>query len=259
LFEVKTTDLAHPVNPNYTLQLDSRYRHIYLAYKKILQQKKIEDDTWLWLRRTWSQTVRLLFYAWLDKNMESSYLSPVYFHSEASEGQWQDSPFSPGPYKDKGLEKKYSLEVFDSWDICSEALDNEKKLPGKLRLGGKSGCDFYFFSQLKEVSVCLLVWPIFSDLSQGRYEEAVKVCRKALEKQSQDVFSSLNTSKKIYFYGLMVAPDFSGGKSCSLQKSAQKECLFTLWLPEDLHRYQREMDSTFEKLMALFDPSQVNV
>ena len=46
--------LQHPVQANYSLQMNKRYKFVYKTYLKLLQDKKNHDDAWEWQRGLWA-------------------------------------------------------------------------------------------------------------------------------------------------------------------------------------------------------------
>lgn len=71
IFE-SVSSITGPVQPNYVLQSDYRYRKVWDWYQKLLRNDQEEDKLWEWQSRTWADVVRLLFCSAIN------FLSPDY-------------------------------------------------------------------------------------------------------------------------------------------------------------------------------------
>ena len=47
--------LEGPVQPNFVLMQDVRYRHVWTAWKEIVARERWYDDLWRWQRRAWAE------------------------------------------------------------------------------------------------------------------------------------------------------------------------------------------------------------
>lgn len=70
------TDVAHEVarlaqpvqRANYVLQQNPRYVTVWRMYLRLLRQENVEEDVWRWMRRTWTDYLRLtLMLAWEER------------------------------------------------------------------------------------------------------------------------------------------------------------------------------------------------
>jgi hypothetical protein len=54
-------ELDDDSRPNYALQFERRYSHIWWAYQVLKRRRREEDELWTWRHRVWSETVLLDF------------------------------------------------------------------------------------------------------------------------------------------------------------------------------------------------------
>lgn len=82
---------SYPVIPNYVLQHDQNYRHLWRAYLEIIRQEDEEDEAWRWQYRLWCDFVRLTLQISLRSDTDRNQLiaeSPVRISSEQNRGSW---------------------------------------------------------------------------------------------------------------------------------------------------------------------------
>ena len=84
---------THPINPNYVLQHDSRYRIIWNAYREILSSEQRKDDLWRWQRRLWADFTRLAVVVAIDQlpSKKRVAMSPLHINSGQINGRWSDT------------------------------------------------------------------------------------------------------------------------------------------------------------------------
>ncbi len=115
LTDVPTNHLLHPVQPNYTLQMDTRYSRVYKTYKDLLREQHVFDDAWEWQRNLWAESARQLMSCALTEFYSENYASTPYYRMEGEHGIWTESPVAPGPFKTQGG----PCYVVDSRDVGS--------------------------------------------------------------------------------------------------------------------------------------------
>jgi len=98
---VTFNQLHHPVQPNYSLQMDERYRHVYRTYRELLQEEHVRDDAWEWQRILWTESARQLVGCTLTEFFKEEYASTPYYRFESEYGIWTESPVGSGPFKTK--------------------------------------------------------------------------------------------------------------------------------------------------------------
>ena len=98
---VNFNQLHHPVQPNYSLQMDERYRHVYKTYRELLQEQHVRDDAWEWQRILWAESARQLVGCTLTEFFKEEYASTPYYRFEGEYGIWTESPVGSGPFKTK--------------------------------------------------------------------------------------------------------------------------------------------------------------
>ena len=98
-FQVLSHDkLQHPIQPNYSLQMDERYHHVYKTYRKLLKEQHARDDAWEWQRTLWSESARQLVSCTLTELFNGDLSSTPYYKFEGDQGVWTVSPNGPGPF-----------------------------------------------------------------------------------------------------------------------------------------------------------------
>jgi len=87
--------------PNYALQQNVRYIHVWREYQRLLRQEDVLDQTWRWQRRTWADLVRL----WIAHSVEQFQTiiyqpacRPFRVRSEPEMGEWLKPHALPGPF-----------------------------------------------------------------------------------------------------------------------------------------------------------------
>ena len=101
-FETVAFDqLQHPIQPNYSLQMDERYRHVYRIYQELLKEQYVRDDAWEWQRILWAESARQLVGCTLTEFFKEERTSTPYYRFESEHGVWTESPVGPGPFKTK--------------------------------------------------------------------------------------------------------------------------------------------------------------
>jgi len=93
--------LQHPIQPNYSLQMDERYRHVYRIYQELLKEQYVRDDAWEWQRILWAESARQLVGCTLTEFFKEERTSTPYYRFESEHGVWTESPVGPGPFKTK--------------------------------------------------------------------------------------------------------------------------------------------------------------
>ena len=139
---VTFNQLHHPVQPNYSLQMDKRYRHVYRTYRELLQEEHVRDDAWEWQRILWTESARQLVGCTLTKFFKEEYASTPYYRFESEYGIWTESPVGSGPFKTKAgpcilIDSRDVLVNPDAW-INSPPFDFAPYL-------GTLGCEQVLF------------------------------------------------------------------------------------------------------------------
>ena len=105
--------LEEPVQPNFVLMQDDRYRHVWIAWKEIVARERWYDDLWRWQRRAWAEFAKMACGVALLAVLggEVEFASPMSFRMEHRRGQWvkHDDPLAVLAFQEKG----FVIEVFD--------------------------------------------------------------------------------------------------------------------------------------------------
>lgn len=154
--------LAHPVQPNYPLQMEARYREIMRVYRQLYHEKKTEDDAWTWRRVLWAHAARQLMACSLIAKSDAP-LGSLYFRQEQDRGQWLLYGSSPGPFAtEHGV-----LDWIDAMEVDADEWRAHAPAPW-MRFVGQLGPEWLLWNQQNDNA--LLVWPILSAPAQSRTE-----------------------------------------------------------------------------------------
>jgi len=139
---VSFDQLQHPIQPNYSLQMDERYRHVYRTYRELLREQHVRDDAWEWQRILWAESARQLVGCTLTEFFREESASTPYYRFEGEHGVWTESPIGPGPFKTKAG----PCIVIDSRDVLVNPYAWIKNPPFDFALYlGTLGCDQVLF------------------------------------------------------------------------------------------------------------------
>jgi hypothetical protein len=189
-------------NPNYPLQFDARYKLVWDTYLRILREKSVEDNAWLWQRCMWGETARQLLACCLHKIFAPKAVSTPYYRGSIRMGHWTEPPVSPGPFE--------GGEWGTGWLIDSRDLESRRKLwvnnnlfPGQKHIG-LSGCDQCLFWHKSKTLI--LIWHLYHcdlDESGEELKEILKRCGTALQELQQTIGGEINIS------GIMLTADLN--------------------------------------------------
>lgn len=184
LAQASARGLQHPVQPNYTLQMDPRYRVVYHAYRRLIREKWVLDDAWSWQQALWADSVRQLAYSYLDDRLVASYPSQLYCRREPDRGTWSLAPLAPGPYETRSGQ----LQVLDSTDVFADVQAwFQSGLPFTETLG-VTGCDFALW--WPEHRCLVVVWAVVQTSAGGAWESEIQGAAAALARLSSSMRSA---------------------------------------------------------------------
>ena len=109
---VQSGGLSHPIEANYPLMMESRYRRVYRAYRELLRYQRIKDEAWTWRRVLWSQGVSQMVSCALREIFKEGFGSSPYYRTESDRGRWLTPPCTPGPFKTPAGDA-YLIDVHD--------------------------------------------------------------------------------------------------------------------------------------------------
>jgi hypothetical protein len=197
---VTSDHLQHPITPNYTLQMDQRYRFVYRTYRKLLKEEHVRDDAWEWQRSLWGESARQLVGATLTQFFSEERASTPYYRSESEYGIWTQTPVGAGPF----LTKAGPCILIDSRDVLANVHSWIQDPPFDFApYLGTVGCDQVLFWPEKET--LLSIWFIYWT---GRSEDIVPMLERAsesLEILSLDIRRFSRTAYKCL--GLLLVTD----------------------------------------------------
>ena len=180
--DVSPSQLHHPVQPNYTLQMDSRYAHVYKTYRKLLKEQQVIDDSWEWQRNLWAESARQLMSCALTEFYPEKSASTPYYRMEGEYGIWSVSPISPGPFETKGG----TCFVVDSRDVLIDWKGWIENPPFEFApYVGSLGCDQVLF--WPQTNTLLVVWFVYWTGSPSEISRLMQGAGLALRNLSADL------------------------------------------------------------------------
>lgn len=98
-----SSQLPHPVQPNYQLQQSQTYRRVWATYVQLIAERRVQDDAWRWQRVLWKESCQQVFSACLtspNSRIEQVWpASAAYMRSESEVGRWMEPASTPGPFR----------------------------------------------------------------------------------------------------------------------------------------------------------------
>ena len=192
--------LHHPIQPNYSLQMDERYRHVFNTYRELLREKQALDDAWEWQRILWAESARQLVGCTLTEFFKEEHTSTPYYRLESENGIWTESPVCPGPFKTS----KGTCIVIDSRDVHTNLKTWTKSSPFDFApYLGTLGCDLSLF--WPSTKSLLIIWFIYWTGESEQISHLLKKAGEALRLFSSDV--KRYTRKQYNCLGLLLITD----------------------------------------------------
>ena len=76
--------------PNFVLLQDERYRHVWQAWREIVERETVHDDLWRWQRRSWGEFCKAACAVALLARPRAELIaaSPLFFRPEHRRGEW---------------------------------------------------------------------------------------------------------------------------------------------------------------------------
>jgi hypothetical protein len=93
-----------PVVPNYVLQHDARYRHVWKAYQELLRRETEVDDIWRWQVRLWAEFCRVSLLVALRRSPGAQVIAeaPLWLKVDQSRGRWTNISAQPAVFLVEG-------------------------------------------------------------------------------------------------------------------------------------------------------------
>lgn len=203
LKELSAEHLDHPVQPNYTLQMDARYSKVYKTYKELFREQHVIDDSWEWQRNLWSESARQLMSCAMTESYTEEYISTPYYRMEGENGIWTETPISPGPFKTEcGM-----CYVIDSKDVNADLTGWIDHPPFDFALYiGSTGCDQVLF--WPESKTLIAVWFVYSTGSVSLTSSMLSGAGIALGNLTSDLQRYTLTPYRCY--GLLLSTENQG-------------------------------------------------
>jgi len=197
LKDLSGDQLNHPVQPNYTLQMDDRYSKVHKTYKELLKEQHVIDDSWEWQRNLWAESARQLMFCAMTEFNNECYTSTPYYRIESENGIWTETPVSPGPFRtESGL-----CHVIDSRDANADLKRWIEHPPFDFALYiGSTGCDQVLY--WPESKTIVIVWFVYSTVSSSMISSMLKGAGVSLKNLSSDLQRYTITPYRCY--GLML-------------------------------------------------------
>ena len=169
----------HP-QPNYVLQQDTRYKHVWRAWQEILRRKRETDELWRWQHRAWAEMCKAAVIVGLYNGGARDLIaaSPLKYRLEARHGQWllHDDPIAIVDDQDNDL----AIEILDGIAPDGRHRDIANQCPEFaasfwLRIGQLSG----------EYLQYVPVWAVHSFPSDATLETLVESANRTLDRSAQ--------------------------------------------------------------------------
>jgi len=213
----------HTESPNYPLQFEARYKLVWKTYRRILREKKVEDDAWAWQRVLWGETGRQLVACCLNRMFKPIAISTPFYRTESRQGCWTEQPVAPGPFRSQSGD----FLLFDCRDLDDASGHARRRwierppFRGAQYLGA-SGCDQVLL--WPKSNRALLVWH-FYHASLGRAEGGLQGilarCARALEQLESDV--RRYAQSPAHLSGLLLVADL--GRSATQDARQNDRCV----------------------------------
>ena len=163
--------LEGPVQPNFVLMQDVRYRHVWTAWKEIVARERWYDDLWRWQRRAWAEFARVACGVALQAvyGGEIEFASPLSFQNEHRRGEWvmHDNPLVVLAFREIGV----VIEVLDG---CADELTDALS-----RLGSSA---FLRFSDMQgRTQQYIAVWTVLTMANAASLADLVASADETIE------------------------------------------------------------------------------
>lgn len=247
LKEISTEHLNHPVQPNYTLQMDTKYSKVHKTYKELLREQHVIDDSWEWQRNLWSESARQLMSCAMTEFYTEKYNSTPYYRMEGENGIWTETPVSPGPFETKGG----PCYVIDSRDVTADLTEWIDKPPFDFApYVGSIGCDQVLY--WPKTNTLVAVWFVYWTGSSSLIPSMLKSAGLALRNLTSDLHRYIRTSYRCY--GLLLTTEDQGkadapGVEVDIWPSAGDSEIIALKIPFAI---DRASSVQFENLIGDF-------
>jgi len=222
-----------PIEPNYPLQFEPRYKLIWSAYLEILSEDDILEDTWTWQRSVWCESGRQIFHGFLTEHWHETAMSTQMYRSEGLGGQWVLPFRAPGPFEN-------GICLYDALDISSAGWSEQWKETDAFvdsdRIGS-CGCEevIWFANQERGVAI----WYALLDPEVITLEEMVRYANASLSEA---------VAERKHWVGLVIAADLSLKDNATQVEEARNEggrCI-GVSIPTEAHRHFNDIRAGFE-------------
>ena len=243
---VSFESLVHPIQPNYPLQLDLRYKEVYKTYLRLRHDEKVYDDAWEWQRVLWGCSARMVLYSTFLKSLKTFYSNFIYVRNEGQQGRWLNQSDAPGPF----ILNKRSFYLVDAWDLtCPEEwLDQKELFPGAHDIG-RLGCDAVFFSQTQKK--ILLIWFAFDTTgSNVLHSERLETCLDAIKHFQRDLKRQNKYLNSLD--GLIFTSNFQADAHIEFRSliTPDNPKMYLLSVPARSYRVMEHLEANVQKIIA---------
>lgn len=209
----------HTESPNYPLQFEARYKLVWMTYRRILREKKVEDDAWTWQRVLWGETGRQLVACCLNRMFKPVGVSTPFYRTEARQGCWTEKPVAPGPFHSQSGE----CLLFDCRDLDDATGHARRRWIERppfrgAQYFGASGCDQVIL--WPRCNRALLVWHFYHASlarAEGGLQGILTRCACALEQLRADI--SRYAQSPVHLSGLLLVADLGRSATQDARKN----------------------------------------
>ena len=203
LKDVPTEHLHHPVQPNYTLQMDTRYSRVHKTYKALLREQHVTDDAWEWQRNLWAESARQLMSCAMTEFYPEQYISTPYYRMEGEHGTSTESPAVPGPFETQNG----TCYVVDSRDVPPDVTEWIDNPPFDFApYVGSVGCDQVLY--WPKSNTLVVVWFVYWTGASEWITSMINSAGLAQRNLTSDLHRYTRTPYRCY--GLMLITDEQG-------------------------------------------------
>jgi hypothetical protein len=164
--------------------MDPRYRVVYRAYRRLIDEQRVLDESWSWQQALWADSVRQLTYSYLYPLLVTGYQSSLYCRREPSRGSWTIAPLAPGPFKTRSGD----LHVVDSVDVLADSQSWLRERSPFATTLGATGCDVGLW--WPEQRCLVLIWAVVRTADGAAWERELNGAAEALTEVSSALRAS---------------------------------------------------------------------
>jgi len=242
---VRPERIVHPVQPNYALLFNERYRRVHRTYQRIRRELRVLADAWEWQRLLWSETCRQLLACALTDGFQQTRSSTPYYRNEGARGFWTEPPVAPGPFDTPwGPCYLFDARDFGGW----EDLAAVASLWPAAEHVGSVGCDQALWWPERHLAV--LVWHCHWSGQAAECPALLARCGEAMDTLAHDLRRWQGLRMELR--GLLLLSDLDTDASAEgvdvelWPETGAPTQAVALRIPPDVHRFRDDLYAGIE-------------